>query len=128
MQADFVLQNGPIFRGLHGRVTRGLAVAGGRVVALGDVSHCIGPDTRRLDLAGRLAIPAFNEAHMHLLPFGLGLAQVSLRASQVRTLDALLDRMRAAAASAPRGEWVLGEGYDHAALNIGRHPSAAELD
>ena len=128
MQADIVFENGPVFRGLRGGMATAVAVADGHVVALDDVTHCIGPDTRRVDLAGRLAIPAFNEAHMHLLPYGLGLTQVNLRAEQVRTLDEALSRLRAAAAATPRGDWVLGRGYDDTALDIARHPTAAELD
>jgi predicted amidohydrolase YtcJ len=79
-------------------------------------------------LDGRVAIPAFNEAHMHLLPYGLALAQVNLRAEEVRSLDEVLRRIRDAARAAPKGAWVLGRGYDHGELDVGRHPTAAELD
>ncbi|MFC7688733.1 amidohydrolase [Paeniroseomonas aquatica] len=65
---------------------------------------------------------------MHLLAYGLGLTQVNLRAEEVRSLDAALSRLRAAAQAAPKGAWILGRGYDHGALDIGRHPTAAELD
>jgi predicted amidohydrolase YtcJ len=37
-------------------------------------------------------------------------------------------RLRAAAERTPKGEWVMGRGYDHSALDIGRHPTVAELD
>jgi predicted amidohydrolase YtcJ len=86
-----------------------------------------GPDTRFVDLGGRVAIPAFNDAHQHLLPLGLGMAHVNLRAEGVRTLDELLSRIRDAAARTPKGEWVLGRGYDHFELDIGRHPTVEEL-
>ncbi len=65
---------------------------------------------------------------MHLLPYGLGLAQVNLRAEEVRSLDEVLKRIAAAARNAPRGAWILGRGYDHGELDIGRHPTAEELD
>jgi predicted amidohydrolase YtcJ len=65
---------------------------------------------------------------MHLLPYGLGLSQVNLRAEEVTTLDEALGRIAAAARNAPKGAWVLGRGYDHGALDAGRHPTAAELD
>lgn len=123
-----MFRNGAVFRGLANGVAEGLAVAGGKVLAVGDVADHVGPDTRVVDLAGRLAIPAFNEAHMHLLPFGLGLRMVNLRAEEVRSLDEALRRLKHAAAAAPRGAWVLGRGYDHAALDTGRHPDVAELD
>jgi predicted amidohydrolase YtcJ len=131
MALDLILSGGRVFRGLGGGFAEALGIAGGRVAAVGardEVEALAGAGTRRVDLAGRVAIPAFNEAHMHLLPYGLALSQVNLRAEQVTTLDALLARIREAAAAAPRGAWVLGRGYDHGALDVGRHPTAAELD
>ncbi len=129
MHADMILSGGRIFRGLEAGFTAAVAIADGRVQALGeDALALAGPRTRQIDLAGRCAIPAFNEAHMHLLAFGLGLTQVNLRAEQVTTLAEMQSRLRAAAGQARPGEWVLGRGYDHAALDINRHPTLAELD
>ncbi len=130
MGADLLVL-GRVFRGLAGGIAEAMAVAGGRVVAVGSraaVEQHAGPATRRLELGARVAIPAFNEAHMHLLPYGLGLQQVNLRAEEVRSLDEVLARIGAAARAAPKGAWVLGRGYDHAELDIARHPTAAELD
>ena len=130
MTADLLLE-GRVFRGLAGGFAEAVAVRDGRVVAVGtraEVDAAVGPGTRRIALGGRVAIPAFNEAHMHLLPYGLGLAQVNLRAEEVQSLDEVLGRIRAAARTAPKGAWVLGRGYDHSALDVGRHPTAAELD
>lgn len=129
MRADLLLHNGPVFQGLRLGFSNAVAIADGRILALGDAAlDSAGPDTRRIDLAGRLAMPAFNEAHMHLLPYGLGLSQVNLRAEEVTRGDVLLARIRDAAATTPKGQWILGRGYDHAALDIGRHPDVAELD
>ncbi|MCQ4161153.1 amidohydrolase [Roseomonas sp. GC11] len=128
--ADLLL-TGRIFRGLEGGFAEALAVKDGRVLAVGtaaEVAPLAGAATRRVDLDGRVAIPAFNEAHMHLLPYGLGLAQVNLRAEEVRTLDEVLSRLAAAARGTPKGGWILGRGYDHGELDIGRHPLAEELD
>ncbi len=128
--AETLISGGRIFRGLHEGFADAVAIAGGRVIACGDraaVEALAGPGTRRIDLAGRVAIPAFNDAHQHLLPLGLGMAHVNLRAEEVRTLDDLLSRIRDAARTAPRGAWVLGRGYDHGELDVGRHPTAEEL-
>ncbi len=130
MSADLLLE-GRIFRGLAGGFAEAVAVKDGHVAAVGtraEVEAATGPGTRRVALGGRVAIPAFNEAHMHLLPYGLGLAQVNLRAEEVTSLDGLLGRIREAARAAPKQAWVLGRGYDHGALDVGRHPTAAELD
>lgn len=130
MRPDLLLTGGRIFRGLAGGFAEAAAIRDGRVLAVGSAADVMAaaPEARRIDLAGRVAIPAFNEAHMHLLPYGLALAGVNLRAEQVRTLDEALTRIRDAARAAPKGAWVLGRGYDHAELDIGRHPTAAELD
>ncbi len=131
MQPPLLITGGRVFRGRTNGFAEAVLVADGRIAAVGDaqeVAQMAPLGTRRLDLAGRVAIPAFNEAHMHLLPYGLGLRQVNLRAEQVTTLAEALSRIGAAAAAARPGEWVLGRGYDHAELDIGRHPTAAELD
>jgi len=129
MNAEVLFEGGRIFRGLAGGFATAMAIGGGRVLALDDEARALaGPDTRHVDLAGRCSIPAFNEAHMHLLAFGMGLSQVNLRAEQVTTLAEVQTRLRDAAAERAPGEWVLGRGYDHAALDINRHPSVAELD
>jgi predicted amidohydrolase YtcJ len=130
MARDLMFLGGRVFRGLAGGFAEAIALRDGRVLAVGgaDEVAAAAPHAHRIDLAGRVAIPAFNEAHMHLLPYGLALAGVILRAEQVRSLDAALSRIRAAVAVAPKGAWVLGRGYDHAELDIGRHPTAAELD
>jgi len=128
---DLTVSGGRIWCGREAGFVEALAVAGDRVVAIGArdrIEALAGVATRRIDLAGRLAIPAFNEAHMHLLPYGLGLSHVNLRAEEVRTLDEVLKRIGAAARQAPRGAWVLGRGYDHGELDVGRHPTAEELD
>ncbi len=129
MSADLLIAGGRVFRGLAQGFTDAVAVKDGRVVALGaDALAAAGAGTRRVDLGGRVAIPALNEAHMHLLPYGLGLSQVNLRAEEVRTLDEVLRRIRTAAQAAPKGAWVLGRGYDHGELDVQRQPTAQELD
>lgn len=131
MSADIIFTGGSVFRGLQGGMAEALAVTGGKVMAVSstaEIEELAGPRTRRVALDGRLAIPAFHEAHMHLLPFGLGLSMVNLRAEEVRTLEEARRRLREAAQATPKGQWVMGWGYDHGALDIGRHPTVTELD
>jgi len=130
MGQDLIFTGGRVFRGLLAGFAEAIALRDGTVLAVGSAEDvaAAAPGARRIDLDGRVVIPAFNEAHMHLLPFGLGLAQVNLRAEEVRSLGEVLSRIRAAAQAAPKGAWVLGRGYDHAELDVERHPTAAELD
>ena len=53
-----------------------LAIAGGVILALGtdaDILALAGPATRRLDGGGRLVLPGFQDAHVHLLDGGTDL-------------------------------------------------------
>ena len=124
------LIEGRIWCGLHEGWAEALAIHHDRIVAVGTrqaVRPLAGPQTRRIDLDGRIAIPAFNDAHQHLLPLGLGMLHVNVRPEQVRTLDDLLARIREAAASTPKGQWVIARGYDHNELDVKRHPTLDEL-
>lgn len=128
--ASLIIEGGRIFRGLREGFADSLAIRGNRIAAVGTrdaVAALAGPGTIRLNLEGRVAIPAFNDAHQHLLPLGLTMAQVNLRAEEVTTLDTLLARIRAAARTTPKGQWIRGRGYDHGALDVARHPTADEL-
>jgi predicted amidohydrolase YtcJ len=129
--ADTVLRGGKIWCGKAEGTVESLALFAGRVLATGsdaEIAPLIGPATRVIDLAGRLATPGLNDAHMHLIPYGTAMAEVDLRPKAAPTLAALLDALRAKAAELPGGEWVIGRGYDHFKLDTGRHPFREELD
>ncbi|SNC75973.1 hypothetical protein SAMN06265337_3148 [Hymenobacter gelipurpurascens] len=108
--ADLVLLNGNIFTADVGRPSaQALAIRGERIVAVGtdaEVSRWVGPNTRRLDLQGRLVTPGFNDAHMHFdpLPAGIRLAFSSMEPTWAETAQAI----KAAAQQAPAGTWIFG--------------------
>ncbi|PVA08923.1 amidohydrolase [Pelagivirga sediminicola] len=131
IEADTVLSGGRIWLGKGLGFAEAAALWGGRVLATGtaaEISPLIGAETRVIDLKGRLATPGLNDAHMHLIPYGTAMAEVDLRPAAAPTLKALLDAVRRNAAEKPKGEWVIGRGYDHFKLDTKRHPSREELD
>ncbi|TVQ34433.1 MAG: amidohydrolase [Geminicoccaceae bacterium] len=131
IEADLVLRGGRIWCGAEIGAAGSLAAFGGKVLATaanGDLDDLIGPRTRVIDLEGRLATPGLYDVHLHLLPLGLYMAQVDLRPKSAPTLDALLQAMADRAAAQPKGSWVIGAGYDHFKLDVGRHPTRTELD
>jgi adenine deaminase len=65
--ADLVLRGGRVVEVHTGRILRlDVAVAGSRIAAVGDVSHCLGPGTTTLDCSGRFVLPGFVEPHLHV--------------------------------------------------------------
>jgi len=89
-----------------------LAVRDGRVLAVGDdedVRALAGPSTRVVDLAGRLAVPGFIEAHGHFL--GLGRQSLILDLRSARSWDEIVAQVAEAANAAPPGAWIVGRGW-----------------
>ncbi|MFC5420984.1 amidohydrolase [Bosea eneae] len=131
VKADIVLRGGPIWCGRQEGVVEALALWGDKVLAAGkdaEIASLIGPSTKVIDLAGRLATPGLNDSHLHLISVGLTMDWVDARPAAAPTLDALLGQIAARAAKAKPGEWVLARGYDQTKLDTGRHPFREELD
>jgi predicted amidohydrolase YtcJ len=111
--ADLVLLNGRIVTVDADRPeAQAVAARGQWIVAVGDddeIRGFIGPDTRVIDLAGRLAIPGFVEGHGHFL--GLGSARMILDLNRPSTWEETVELVAAAAREAEPGEWILGRGW-----------------
>ncbi|MFY9826778.1 MAG: amidohydrolase, partial [Thermoanaerobaculia bacterium] len=112
--ADLILWHGVFYPvDPPARVEGSLAVRGGRIVYLGDdagAEKLRGPQTRRIDLAGRAVTPGLIDAHSHFGGLGEALQQVDLTGAP--TFDEVVKRVRAAAAQAPAGAWIRGHGWD----------------
>lgn len=131
-KADLILSGGPIWCGLRQGFAEVLAIKGGRILAAGkasDVAELASPSTKRLDLNGRLAIPAFHDAHMHLLPLGTDASKIDARADGgITSLEEILALIANKAKSQPPGTWVEARGYDHTRLAEARQPTRWDLD
>lgn len=65
--ADLVVEGGRLVNVLTGEVyPADVAVAGDRIVAVGDVSRHRGPATVRVDAGGRYLVPGLVDGHVHL--------------------------------------------------------------
>ena len=105
-----------------------LAIAGGRVIACGgpEVMSLRGPKTRVVDLHGSAVLPGFNDAHAHVVYFGLTRFGADLGGA--RSVAEIAERMKVhSRALAPR-EWQQGMGYRSDELAERRHPHRRELD
>jgi predicted amidohydrolase YtcJ len=128
-QADLVLTGGKIRSPAHpSGFVQALAVRGGLIHSVGtdeEIRQVSGPRTRVVDLDGRLAVPAFGDAHVHAVAGGLE----SLRCNLVglRTRQESLAAVAGYCAGLGPGDWVLGGGWSMSAFPGGL-PTAADLD
>src|SRR5262249_60262547 len=107
---------------------RAAAIGGGVIQALGSddqISELAGPHTRMVNLRGRLAIPAFGDAHVH--PVQGGLESLRCNLLGVRSRQDCLDAVAAYSKTLPRNAWVLGGGWSLSSFPGGT-PTAADLD
>jgi predicted amidohydrolase YtcJ len=110
--ADIVLHHGKIFTADASHPwAQAVAIRGSRILAVGNngpVQALAGPDTRSIDLGGRVVVPGFNDSHSHL---GVGLPRLTLPPINIPgpgpTLAEALDQVAQAVAVAQPGEWIL---------------------
>ena len=105
-----------------------IAIRDGRIAFVGDTAGAMarkGPGTRVAGLGGRLVLPGFNDAHIHLLGGALSLEHVDL--IEDASVDAVQQRIRAFAAANPKAPWVLGRGWLYGSFPGGL-PTRQQLD
>ncbi|MFD4960518.1 amidohydrolase [Microbacterium sp. NPDC058389] len=126
--ADLVFTGGPVFTANTVRSRAdAVAVSGGRIVAVGgdDVRELVGPSTEVVDLAGRLLLPGFQDAHVHPVWGGLDMLRCDLSAHE--SAAAYVDAIGRYAQDHPDDEWILGGGWSMSAFPGGT-PTASLLD
>jgi len=126
--ADWLLTGGPVVT-FDPAVpeTTALAVAAGRVLALGDEALALaGPETKRTDLGGAVVLPGFCDTHIHFEKVSHELTMLEL--GHTRSLAEVLAKVGERA----NGSWIrcIGDnaGWHERNLAEGRLPSRAELD
>lgn len=126
--ADLVFTGGPVLT-LDAARSRAstVAVTGDRITAVGhdEVRELIGPRTEVVDLAGKLLIPGFQDAHVHPVSAGIELARCDL--TGLRTAADTLAAVRAYADAHPDQEWITGGGWSMEAFE-GGSPTRDLLD
>src|SRR5690349_9083672 len=127
---DLILYNGQVVT-LNEELPRCTAIAckDGRVVALGDdaeVRALAGPRTGQIDLGGKMAIPGLNDAHNHMLQMGLKFSHIQL--DDCASIAGMVGRVREWAGRTPKGQWIIGEGWNESYFAEGRLPTRDDLD
>lgn len=146
-QADLLLTNGNVYtfdwgepspdgtpaarapRGPEGwkRDAQAVGVRGTRIVFVGSNEDALawrGEKTRVIDLKGATVIPGLVDAHVHILELGRMLERVNLVG--VATEAEAVEKVAARAATVPKGEWILGYGWDDGAW-ANRYPTMERL-
>ncbi|GHD03222.1 amidohydrolase [Zhihengliuella salsuginis] len=114
--------------GAEAPTARATLVEDGRFVFVGDedrAAELARADASTVDVGGRVLVPGFIDAHIHLLMTGQALGKVEL--TSARNLEQILERIARARAEDPSAARVLGRGWLFDSVPGGT-PTAAMLD
>ncbi|MDX1643691.1 MAG: amidohydrolase, partial [Thermoanaerobaculia bacterium] len=111
--ADLVLQNARVVS-VDPEIgeAEAVAVRAGRILAVGsqaEIEPHVGPDTRVIDLDGKLLVPGFIEGHGHFM--GVGEARLILDLREASDWSEIVEQVAEAVAAAEPGEVVRGRGW-----------------
>ena len=111
---DTLYYNGTIRTMEHFAPEEALLVRDGRVAAVGPFAQLLGQCTytEKVDLAGACLMPAFLDAHSHIVSWAMGKLQADLGgAADYPAIAEAMGRF-AREREIPPGSWVLGRGAD----------------
>lgn len=131
MEADLLLKNANIWT-VDKRQPRAqsLAISGSEIVAVGsneEVEVLAGPNTRIMDLQGRLVLPGFNDSHTHFVTAALRSA-TNVDLYGANSMDEVAARLRQFSETHPEHKWLHGMRWFPTRINGGAWPTRADLD
>lgn len=128
--SDLVLHNGRVLTQATPGIAAAVLVRDGRIVLVGesaDVTGAAAAGAKQIDLAGRTVVPGFNDAHAHIWKIG-HLLTTMLDLRRVTSVEELVDAVARFSDRLPSDAWLLGRGYNEAALRERRAPTRHDLD
>ena len=132
-RADLILVNGRVLTiDASDGIAQAVAIAGNRIVAVGstaDVERVAAPNARRIDLRGRAVTPGLLDAHAHFSGGGADrLFVIDLSYPNVERIADVAAAIRAKVATAAKGAWIQGRGWDEGKLVERRVLTARDID
>lgn len=122
------LINGRIYRFAEDRSpAEAIVVRDGKVAWVGATRDApAAADT--IDLQGASVLPGLTDAHIHLFAIAYGRLLVPLGRAHAASVGDVIARIKARAATTPKGEWVHAAEFDENHLAEHRYPTRDELD
>ena len=128
-RADLILHNGKIMTmNPNMPYVEAVAIRKNKIIAIGSDEEIMKLKTGRtkiVDLRGRLALPGFNDSHLHFLAGGKSLFTLDLNGKSEREIALMLkEKLKSAGA----GEWIEGRGWDQYYFKDRKFPKKELLD
>lgn len=101
----------------------------GRIVKIGsnaEIESFCSKGTKILKLPGKMVSPGCVDAHCHFVGSGLVLQSVQL--NKLTSLEACLNQIKKSVEKTPKGEWIIGRGWNHLLWENPIEPDKSVLD
>ncbi|MBS0264019.1 MAG: amidohydrolase [Planctomycetes bacterium] len=125
--AETVFLNGAVYTVDASRSwAEAVVIRDGKIVYVGTTrgaSPWIGPQTKTIDLQGKMLLPGFHDAHVHLVGGGIELGECDLNG--LTKLEDILAAVRKYAAEHPHKKWIRGGGWP---LTLQKQIHKSQLD
>jgi predicted amidohydrolase YtcJ len=132
IKPTLILTNGHIWTGKDSAsFVQALAITGNTITEVGATETILalaGPETKIIDLKGKLVTAGFNDAHIHFLGGSMGLSEVEL--SSTLSLDEVIASTQNFIQQNPQKEWITGRGWQYTFFQSGLpdHTTMKALD
>jgi predicted amidohydrolase YtcJ len=106
-----------------------VAIRGGKVAAVGtakELEKFRGLSTKVIDAGGRLVLPGFTDAHIHIIEGSLSLVRVHLE--DTKTVADVQKLVKQFADEHPHSPWILGRGWSYPIFGATALPDKKFLD
>lgn len=127
---DWILHHGRIVTAdARFTLVEAMAVEKGRIVATGTNAAVLarkGPETKLLDLAGKMVLPGLIDAHVHAL--GAGLSEFERKLPPLDSIGDIQAFIREKAKTTPKGAWIVVPRTLPPRLAEQRFPTKQDLD
>lgn len=132
MFADYVFFNGEVITvDKFDSIVDCVCVKGRKILATGQyksLQQLIGPNTKQINLNGRSLLPGFNDAHLHLILYGVNQLGINCKDSSMDSVKAILNALSEKAKKTPPGQWIRAWGFNERKVKEQRYPTIEELD
>jgi predicted amidohydrolase YtcJ len=130
MPADLVLINGKIITMNPAQPhAEAVAIKAAKIIQVGissAITNWIGKETKVIDLKGKTVVPGFIDSHIHVADFGRVLTWVDLW--DVTSINELKARLNKHVQKTPKGNWIIGRGWEQNSFVENRLPTCYDLD
>ena len=110
-------------------VAEAVATRQDKIIGVGtnrEILQLIGEKTRIVNLDGKTMVPGFIDSHIHVLDFGKTMAWLNL--TRVNSISELQQILTEHSEKLPKGDWILGRGWNEIRFVEKRFPTASDLD